>query len=96
MERIGQNLVELDADVTRQMLDASSSLAGQTADRWHDAQGRLSSLWQGQLALADVLERVVDERGSKSSVSAGRARPPHRPARRPIGVRAHAPTPPGR
>ncbi len=67
-ERIAQNLVELDNDVTRQVLEASSSLAGQTADRWHDAQGRLSSLWQGQLALADVLERVVDERGSKSSL----------------------------
>jgi hypothetical protein len=68
VERIGQNLVELDADVTRQMLDASASLTGQTANRWHDAQQRLSSLWQGQLALADVLERVVDERGSRSSV----------------------------
>jgi hypothetical protein len=69
VERIAQNLVELDADVTRQMLDASDSLAGLTADRWLDAQRRLSSLWQGQLALADVSERVVDERGSRSSPS---------------------------
>jgi hypothetical protein len=68
LERIVQNLLELDDDVTRQVLDASSSLAGRTAESWHEAQQRLSSLWQGQLALAAVLEQVVDERGSKSSL----------------------------
>lgn len=69
LERILQNLVELDADVTRQMLDASSSLSGQTAAQWNEAQGRLSSLWSGQLALADTLELVTGERGSKASLS---------------------------
>lgn len=67
LERIVQNLVELDADVTRQMLDASSSLTGQTAAQWHDAQLRLATLWSGQLALADTLEEVTRQRGTKSS-----------------------------
>ncbi|HLN16224.1 MAG TPA: hypothetical protein VK277_05650 [Acidimicrobiales bacterium] len=66
-ERIAQNLVELDDDVTRQMLEASSSLAGTTAEQWARAQQAISALWQGQLALADVLERVADARGTKSS-----------------------------
>ncbi len=69
LERIVQNLVELDADVTRQMLDASSSLTGQTAAQWHDAQLRLATLWSGQLALADTLEEVTRQRGTKSSLS---------------------------
>jgi hypothetical protein len=69
LDRITQNLVELDADVTRQMLDTSSSLTGQTAVQWHEAQHRLSFLWSGQLALADTLELVVSERESKWSLS---------------------------
>ncbi len=69
LERIVQNLVELDADVTRQMLDASSSLTGRTAAQWTEAQRRLSSLWSGQMALTDTLEQVTRARGSKASPS---------------------------
>ncbi len=66
-EQIAQNLLELDADVTRQLLDASSSLTGTTAERWTLAQLRLSSLWQAQLALGDLLEQVASERGTRPS-----------------------------
>jgi hypothetical protein len=69
IERIVQNLVELDADVTRQMLDTSFSLTGQTAAQWNEAQRRLSFLWSGQQALDDTLERVSRDRGSKSFLS---------------------------
>ena len=69
LERIVQNLVELDADVTRQMLDASSSLAGRTAEQWKEAQVRLAYLWSGQQALADTLDQVIHARGSKSFLS---------------------------
>jgi len=69
LERVAQNLVELDGDVTRQTLDASSSLTGQTAEQWHKAGRRLSYLWSGQLALADTLEQVTRTRGSKSFLS---------------------------
>ena len=69
LQQIAENLVELDSDVTRQMLESSSSLAGRTAEAWGLAKRRLAEVWQGQLALDDVLEALAHERGSKSSIS---------------------------
>ena len=40
-------LVELDADVTRQLLESSTSLRGVTADTWADASSRHAALWRG-------------------------------------------------
>ena len=68
LERTTENLVELDADVTRQMLDASSCLAGETARDWAVASSQIAGLWQGQLALNDVLEALSTERGIGASV----------------------------
>ena len=69
--RITENLIDLDADVTRQMLEASSSLSGKTAEAWSAAQGQLTGLWEGQLALSDTLEALTAERGTKASVPKG-------------------------
>src|SRR6202042_601575 len=68
-ERIVQNLVDLDADVTRQMLESSSTLRGRTAEAWSRAPVVMEDLWRGQMALADLLERVAQARGTRTSVS---------------------------
>lgn len=67
-ERIGQNLVELDADVTRQMLQSSTTLRGRTASAWAEASAGIENLWRGHMALADLLERVTHARGSRTSI----------------------------
>jgi hypothetical protein len=67
-ERIGQNLVELDADVTRQMLQSSTTLRGRTAGTWAEASAAIENLWRGHMALADLLERVTHARGSRTSI----------------------------
>ena len=96
VERIGQNLLELDADVTRQMLDASASLAGQTADRWHDAQQRLL------LAVAGAVgaRRCARAGGRRAGVAVfgppGRGRSPRPTCSAAHRCPSHAPTPPGR
>jgi hypothetical protein len=67
-ERIGQNLVELDADVTRQMLQSSTTLRGRTAAAWAEASAAIEDLWLGHMALADLLERVTHARGPRTWV----------------------------
>ena len=67
-ERIVQNLVDLDADVTRQMLESSSTLRGRTAQEWSGALVAMENLWRGQMALADLLDRVAKARGTRASV----------------------------
>jgi hypothetical protein len=69
VQHMSEHLIELDADVTRQMLDASSSLTGKTAEAWALAERQLADLWRGRVALIDVFEEIVRERGSRSSVS---------------------------
>jgi hypothetical protein len=68
LQRTMENLVELDADVTRQVLEASPSLRGRTAVAWAQARSQLTDLWRGQLALNDTLDALTRERGSKPSV----------------------------
>jgi hypothetical protein len=69
LERTAQNLVELDADVTRQLLETSSSLTGETARNWDQAKTQIASVWQGQLALEDLLQTLTATRGSRRPVS---------------------------
>ena len=71
VERITANLAGLDGDLTRQMLDASTSLRGRTEEAWTAARGGLERLWQGQLALHEVVER-----SRPPGVSAPRCRGP--------------------
>ena len=51
LDRTTASLVELDADVTRQLLESSTSLRGATAAAWADASRRHADLWRGQFAL---------------------------------------------
>jgi hypothetical protein len=67
LDRTTARLVELDADVTRRLLETTSELRGATAAAWADAARRHEALWEGQLALERLLERMADERGTRRS-----------------------------
>jgi hypothetical protein len=67
LDRTTARLVELDADVTRRLLESSHELRGATAAAWTDAAQRHDALWQGQLALEHLLTRIADERGPRRS-----------------------------
>jgi hypothetical protein len=62
------NLVELDADVTRQLLESSTSLRCVTAESWADASRRHAELWRGQFALESVLTQIAETRGTRRSL----------------------------
>jgi hypothetical protein len=68
LDRTTGNLVALDADMTRQLLESSTSLRGATAASWADASRRHSDLWRGQLALESALARIAQVRGTKKSL----------------------------
>ena len=70
LDRTRANLFELDTDVTRQLLEASTSLRGATAAAWAHASLLHADLWRGQLALESVLERIAQERGNRRSATA--------------------------
>ncbi len=67
LDRTTQRLVDLDADVTRRLLETSAELRGSTAAAWDDAARRHEALWEGQLALERLLERIAQERGTRRS-----------------------------
>jgi hypothetical protein len=102
-ERISQNLVELDADVTRKMLQSSTTLRGRSAEAWAGSSVAIENLWRGQMALADLLERLMDVRGTRSFVTRaalaklselldGPSLTVPRPGRRPSLTESTAPT----
>lgn len=68
LDRTTGNLVALDADMTRQLLESSTSLRGATAASWSDAAGRHADLWRGQLALESALALIAQVRGTKKSL----------------------------
>ena len=67
LDRTTARLVELDADVTRRLLETTQELRGATAAAWEDVARRHEALWEGQLALERLLERMAHERGTKKS-----------------------------
>jgi hypothetical protein len=67
LDRTTARLVELDADVTRRLLETASELQGATAAAWADGARRHQALWEGQLALERLLERMARERGARRS-----------------------------
>jgi uncharacterized small protein (DUF1192 family) len=67
LDRTTARLVDLDADVTRRLLESSHELRGATATAWTDVAQRPDDLWQGQLALEHVLTRITEERGPRRS-----------------------------
>ena len=67
VDRTTANLVELESDMTRQLLETSTSLRGSTAAAWADASWRHAELWRGQFALDNLLTRITEERGTRKS-----------------------------
>jgi len=67
VDRTTANLVELESDMTRQLLETSTALSGATAAAWSDASRRHADLWRGQFALENLLAKISEERGSKRS-----------------------------
>jgi hypothetical protein len=65
LDRTTARLVELDADVTRRLLETAQDLGPTTAAAWADAARRHDALWQGQFALEEFLTQVAEERGTK-------------------------------
>jgi hypothetical protein len=70
-EAIGANLLELERDPTRQLLDAAT-LTGETADRWAGATRLLGTLWQQLTRFNELLERAGSLRGSRSRLAPDR------------------------
>ena len=76
-ERIGANLLELDQDPTRALLDAAA-LGGDSATRWERARTALAALFQSYAELTAVLDRAATVRAAAAR-SAHLAKPswPH-------------------
>ena len=62
-ERIAANLVELEIDSGRQLLEASA-LSGRSAERWAAASAALTELWASRELLEGLLERAEKLRAS--------------------------------
>jgi hypothetical protein len=63
-DRVAANLVELEIDSSRQLLEVST-LTGRSADRWSHASAALTDLWQWQGLLKQLLERADKLRGPR-------------------------------
>jgi hypothetical protein len=61
-DRVAANLLELEIDSSRQLLDVST-LTGRSADRWSEASNALTDLWRWQGQLKELLERAEKLRG---------------------------------
>jgi hypothetical protein len=61
-DRVAANLLELEIDSSRQLLDVST-LTGRSADSWALASGALTDLWRWQGELRELLERAEKLRG---------------------------------
>ena len=61
-DRVAANLVELEIDSSRQLLEVST-LTGRSADRWSQASAALTDLWRWQGQLEQLLERAEKLRG---------------------------------
>jgi hypothetical protein len=64
VERIGQNLVELEVDSSRKLLEATK-LTGESATRWSSASARVTELWEWHGLLQAHLERAVKLRDAR-------------------------------
>ena len=67
-EAISANLLELDADPNRTLLE-SAALRGDTAKRWDEANRTLVDMWARLTRFTDVLDRAEELRGSRGRVS---------------------------
>lgn len=67
-EAIRSNLLEVELDPNRKLLD-SSALAGESASRWNEAQAKLAQLWQWHEQLERLLDRASELRGDRARVA---------------------------
>ncbi len=63
-EAIGANLLEVELDPNRGLLD-SSALQGESAARWGEASTTLAQLWQWHALLEALLDRAAKLRGAR-------------------------------
>jgi hypothetical protein len=70
-ERIGANLLELELDPTRKLLEGVA-LEAESAVRWAQASAALLELWRRHELLGDVLERAAAVRGGRGRLPADR------------------------
>jgi hypothetical protein len=63
-ERISANLVDLEIDSGKQLLEART-LEGRSAARWAEASSALTELWRRHGLLQELLRRADDLRGSR-------------------------------
>jgi len=63
-ERAAANLLELEIDTSRQLLEVSA-LTGPSAERWSQASAALTDLWRWHGLLKQVLERAEKLRGPR-------------------------------
>jgi hypothetical protein len=68
-EAIRANLIEVELDPNRGLLD-SSALEGESATRWSEANTTLAQLWQWHALLEQLLDRAVQLRGTRPRVPA--------------------------
>jgi hypothetical protein len=64
VERIGQNLVDLEVDSSRQLLEATK-LSGESARRWSTSSAKLTALWQWHGLLQAEVEKGTKLRDAK-------------------------------
>ncbi len=64
-EAIGANLLEVELDPNRSLLD-SSALEGESATRWAQASTTLAQLWQWHALFEQLLDRAVGLRGART------------------------------
>jgi hypothetical protein len=72
-EAIGANLLEVELDPNRGLLD-SSALEGESATRWGEASTTLAQLWQWHALLEQLLDRATQLRGARPRVPDKRLR----------------------
>lgn len=70
-DAIGANLLELERDPNRKLLE-SATLSGETATLWADAAAALANMWQWFTQLTALLERAKGVRGPRARISADR------------------------
>jgi hypothetical protein len=70
-DRIGANLLELDRDPSRQLLEGAT-LRGETAARWADARLALASVWDWFTRFNALLEQAVTLRGTRPRLTPDR------------------------
>lgn len=69
LDRTSAGLVELDTDVTRQLLERSTVVRGATSESWRDAATRHANLWKMQFAIQTLFTQIVEERGTRKAPS---------------------------